>query len=249
MQFRYRMLVYKMARLAEKGELTAVQEIGFATQLAELVDKENLAGRVIEELFEHDYPQIRRIALNAIRRTGEFDLPELKPALLRRMSDSEPWLRHDAVWIIQEAEMDGGMLRAALRRLAGDVQLPQDAVKAKSNPGDAMLHARVRARQVLDGMLKKDATAALAALRAAMATLQAVTPGAYGQGTVGKLNEVRRDIQRRVAGRALASSTKLTFRRVEGDAGNVGGGLSVSESGPTETAIMPDGTKRKADVD
>lgn len=219
MQIRYRMLVFKMSRLASQNKLTAVQEIGFATELAELVVKEGIAERVVLELFDDQHPQLRRIAINAIRRTGRFDVPGLQSALLRRLTDPEPWLRHDAVWVMQEAAMDGGLVRAGLRRLAGSVQLPQDAVRAKSNPGDALLQAQVRARQALDALLKKDAQAALAALRATLATFAALNQEPYGSGTVGQMNLARRELQRRMARRALSSSTKLTFRRVEGPDG------------------------------
>ncbi|WP_255581502.1 hypothetical protein [Cupriavidus sp. AU9028] len=219
MQLRYRMLMFKMSRLAGQDKLTAVQEIGFATELAELVQKEGLAERVVQELFDDAHPQIRRIAVNAIRRTGQFEVNGLQGALLRRLSDPEPWVRHDAAWVIQEAKMDGGLLRAGLRRLAGSVQLPQDAVRAKENPTDGLLQAQVRARQILDAMLKKDAEAALAALRAAMAALSGLQKDPYSNGTVGKLNQERRQLQRRIAARALSSSTRLTFKRVEGPDG------------------------------
>ncbi|MBY4895563.1 hypothetical protein K6V06_00950 [Cupriavidus sp. AU9028] len=213
------MLMFKMSRLAGQDKLTAVQEIGFATELAELVQKEGLAERVVQELFDDAHPQIRRIAVNAIRRTGQFEVNGLQGALLRRLSDPEPWVRHDAAWVIQEAKMDGGLLRAGLRRLAGSVQLPQDAVRAKENPTDGLLQAQVRARQILDAMLKKDAEAALAALRAAMAALSGLQKDPYSNGTVGKLNQERRQLQRRIAARALSSSTRLTFKRVEGPDG------------------------------
>lgn len=216
MQIRYRMLAYKLSRLAGQNKLTSVQEIGFATELAELVVKEDLADRVVAELFDHEHPQIRRIAINAIRRTGRYDVAGLQAALLRRLADAEPWLRHDAAWVVQEAGMDGGLLRAALRRLAGNVQLPQDAVRAKSNPGDGLLQAQVRARQYLDALLKKDAETALAALRASLATFAGLSKEPYGNGTVGQLNLQRRELQRRIAGRALARGAKLTFKRVEG---------------------------------
>lgn len=229
MQFRYRMLVFKMSRLANQDKLTAVQEIGFATEFAELVAKEDVAGRIVAELFDHEHPQVRRIAVNAIRRTGRYDVPGLKPALLRRLTDPEPWLRHDAVWVVQDAAMDGGMVRAELRRLAGKVQLPQDAVRAKANPADGLLHAQVRARQALDALLKKDAAAAMAAVRAAMAAFSGLSKEPYNNGTVGQLNIVRRELQRRIASRALSSSTRLTFRRVEkAEDGKGGGGFAVT---------------------
>ncbi len=234
MQIRYRMLVFKMSRLASQNKLTAVQEIGFATELAELVVKEGIAERVVQELFDDEHAQLRRIAINAIRRTGRFDVPGLQSALLRRLSDAEPWLRHDAVWVMQEAAMDGGLVRAGLRRLAGTVQLPQDAVRAKSNPGDALLQAQVRARQALDALLKKDAQAALAALRATLATFAALNQEPYGSGTVGQMNLARRELQRRMARRALSSSTRLTFRRVEGPDGKTGFAESASTAGSVE---------------
>jgi hypothetical protein len=133
------------------------------------------------------------------------------------------------VWVVQEAAMDGGMVRAALRRLAGKVQLPQDAVRAKASPADGLLHAQVRARQALDALIKKDAATAMAAVRAAMAAFSGVSKDPYNNGTVGQLNIVRREQQRRIAARALSSSTRLTFRRVEpGADAKAGGAFAVT---------------------
>ncbi len=211
---RYRMLLFKMSRLANRNKLSGVEAIAFAGQFAELTASQEDAERLVADLFDHDNPQVRRIGLNAIRRSQRFTGPSLLPALLRRLADPEAWLRHDAVWVVQEAELDGAELRASLRRLAGGVQLPHDAVRARANPADAPLHAQVRARQALDTLIIKSAAAQNAALAAGGALGQVAQQTPYASGTVGHIGMVHRALQRRMAGRKLHSSTKLTFKPV-----------------------------------
>lgn len=212
---RYRMLLFKMSRLASKNKLSGVEEISLAGQFSEMIGSQEEADRLIEDLVDHENPQVRRIGLSAIRRTRRFGGRLLMPALLRRLADVEGWLRHDAVWIVQEGQLDGAELRAALRRVAGNVRLPQDAVRAKANPADGPLHAAVRARQALDVLIKKSAEAHNAAL-AAGGGLPGGTDGQpYAQGSVGHIRAVHRQLQRKMAGRKLKSSTKLRFKKVE----------------------------------
>ncbi|SDC52079.1 hypothetical protein SAMN05216345_102601 [Cupriavidus sp. YR651] len=212
---RYRMLLFKMSRLASKNKLSGVEEISLAGQFAELISAQEDADRVISDLIDHENPQVRRIGLSAIRRSRRFGGALLLPALVRRLADVEGWLRHDAVWIVQEAEMDGAELRAGLRRVAGNVQLPQDAVRARANPADGPLHAAVRARQVLDVLIQKSAAAHNAALAAGGGLPGATDGKPYAQGSVGHIGAVHRQLQRKMAGRKLNSSTKLRFRKVE----------------------------------
>lgn len=212
---RYRMLMFKMSRLVSKNKLSGVEEISLAGQFAEMIDSQETADRVIADLVDHANPQVRRIGLAAIRRSHRFGGQMLMPALLRRMVDAEGWLRHDAVWIAQEANMDGAELRAALRRVAGNVRLPNDAVRARANPADGPLHAAVRARQYLDVLIAKSAAAHNAALAAGGGLPGATDGRPYAQGSVGHIGAVHRQLQRKTAGRRLKSSTKLTFRKVE----------------------------------
>ncbi|QQX85117.1 hypothetical protein JJQ59_03925 [Cupriavidus necator] len=209
---RYHILLFKLNRLS-RNKLSGVEEVSLAGQLAEMVDSADTAARVIADLFDHANPQVRRIALNAIRRARQFSSPELQPALVRRMADAEAVLRHDAVWIVQETRMDGAELRAALRRLAGKVQLPWDAERARANPGDTALAAQVRARMALDKLLEKSAAQRNQAL-AAM-TLGGTPDQPYAEGTVGHKGLLHRALVRRQAGRRLNSSVKLTFRKLE----------------------------------
>ncbi len=209
---RYHILLFKLNRLS-RNKLSGVEEVSLAGQLAEMVDSADTAARVIADLFDHANPQVRRIALNAIRRARQFSSPELQPALVRRMADAEAVLRHDAVWIVQETRMDGAELRAALRRLAGKVQLPWDAERARANPGDTALAAQVRARMALDKLLEKSAAQRNQAL-AAM-TLGGTPDQTYAEGTVGHKGLLHRALVRRQAGRRLNSSVKLTFRKLE----------------------------------
>lgn len=210
---RYHILLFKLNRLVNRNTLSGVEEISLAGQLAEMIESADTAARIIDDLADHTNPQVRRIALNAIRRGRQYAPANLPPALVRRMADAEAAVRHDAVWIVQETRMDGAELRAALRRLAGKVQLPRDAERARANPGDTALAAQVRARMALDKLLEKSAAERNQAL-AAMA-LGAVGDLPYAVGTVGHKGLVQRALIRRQAGRRLDSSVKLTFRKVE----------------------------------
>ncbi|SOZ15435.1 conserved hypothetical protein [Cupriavidus taiwanensis] len=209
---RYHILLFKLNRLS-RNKLSGVEEVTLAGQLAEMIGSPDTAARVIDDLFDHVNPQVRRIALNAVRRARQFSTPALQPALVRRMADAEAAVRHDAVWIVQETRMDGAELRAALRRLAGKVQLPWDADRARANPGDTALAAQVRARMALDKLLEKSAAERNQAL-AAMA-LGSTSDQPYAEGTVGHKGLLHRALVRRQAGRRLNSSVKLTFRKVE----------------------------------
>jgi len=212
---RYRMLMFKLNRLVSKNRLSGVEEISLAGQFAELVESQEEADRIIADLVDHVNPQVRRIGLAAIRRTRRFGGRMLMPALLRRLADVEGWLRHDAVWIVQEGALDGAELRAALRRVAGNVRLPQDAVRARANPADGPLHAAVRARQALDVLIEKSAAAHNAALAAGGGLAGATDGKPYAQDSVGHIRAVHRQLQRKLAGRKLKSSTKLKFKKVE----------------------------------
>ena len=209
---RYHILLFKLNRLS-RNKLSGVEEVTLAGQLAEMIGSPDTAARVIDDLFDHANPQVRRIALNAVRRARQFSTPALQPALVRRMADAEAAVRHDAVWIVQETRMDGAELRAALRRLAGKVQLPWDADRARANPGNTALAAQVRARMALDKLLEKSAAERNQAL-AAMA-LGSTSDQPYAEGTVGHKGLLHRALVRRQAGRRLNSSVKLTFRKVE----------------------------------
>ncbi len=204
--------MFKLNRLS-RNKLSGMEEVSLAGQFAEMIDSAETAARVIADLFDHANPQVRRIALNALRRARQLSLPELQPALVRRVADAEAVVRHDAVWIVQETGMDGAELRAALRRLAGKVRLPWDAERARANPGDTALAAQVRARMALDKLLEKSAAERNQAL-AAMA-LGGTSDQPYAEGTVGHKGMLHRALVRRQAGRRLSSSVKLTFRKVE----------------------------------
>lgn len=212
---RYRMLLFKASRLAAKNKMSNVEEVSLAGQFAELLESQDDADRLITDLVDNENAHLRRIGLHAIRRARRFGGRVLMPALLRRLADTEGWLRHDAVWIVQEAKLDGGELRAGLRRLAGNIQLPQDAVRARDNPGDANLQAAVRARQALDVLIQKSAAEHNAALAAGGGLAGATDGKPYAQGSVGHIGAAHRQLQKRMAKRKLSSSTKLKFRKVE----------------------------------
>lgn len=117
---RYRMLMFKLNRLVGKNRLTGAEEISLAGQFAEMITSQEEVDRIIADLVDHENPQVRRIGLAAIRRSHRFGGQTLMQALLRRLADVEGWLRHDAVWIAQEGQLDSAELRAALRRVAGN---------------------------------------------------------------------------------------------------------------------------------
>jgi hypothetical protein len=88
-------------------------------------------------------------------------------------------------------------------------------VRAKQNPADGMLHAAVRARQYLDVLIARSAAAHNAALAAGGGLAGATDGKPYAQDSVGHIRAVHRQLQRKLAGRKLQSSTRLKFRKVE----------------------------------
>ncbi|MNL02860.1 hypothetical protein D3C87_1233810 [compost metagenome] len=73
----------------------------------------------------------------------------------------------------------------------------------------------MRARQALDVLIKKSAEAHNAALAAGGGLPGATDGQPYAQGSVGHIRAVHRQLQRKMAGRKLKSSTKLRFKKVE----------------------------------
>jgi hypothetical protein len=182
---RYHYLIYKIQRQASRGKLSGVDAISYAGQLAEHLDSATTAGRMVAELFDNESPQIRHIALNAIRRAHRYDAIGLSAAVARRLLDSEPSVRRDAVVMARDGQLDGGELRTALRVVAGDVQLPQDAERSRQNPTDTTLAVQVQAREWLDELIARTAAAEVAALSEAN-SLGMVAGQAYNSDSVGQ---------------------------------------------------------------
>jgi len=161
---RYQFLLFKLKRLLGRGEIPAVEEVSLAGQLAEMLDGPDMTDRVIADLFDHEHPQIRHIAMRAVRRAHRYDAPALPMGLARRMLETDFPLRQDAVALVKDSGLDTGEIRTALRMVAGDVQLPQDAERSKQNPSDTVLALQVKARELLDVMIAKTAAEEVAAL-------------------------------------------------------------------------------------
>lgn len=222
MQLRYRMLVFKLNRLTHQDRINAVEEIALAGQLAEQLEKPGMVERLVADLFDHENFHVRRIALNAVRRARGYQQADISLALLRKLRDPEPWLRHDAAWILQEAGLDSPHIRAALRQLAGPVLLPYDLIRAKANPSDALLHAQVRARQALDVLLARQTAS------------KVVAKLPYAAGTLGHSHKQRREQLKLTFEKHRERGAKLRFRRLESGDGGEGG-----EGGESKAAARP----------
>ncbi|QOT77332.1 hypothetical protein [Cupriavidus basilensis] len=203
MQLRYRMLVFKLNRVTRHDRISAVEEIALAGQLAEQLEKPGMVERLVADLFDHENSHVRRIALNAVRRAHGYRQADISLALLRKLGDPEPWLRHDAAWVLHEAGLDSPHIRAALRQLAGPVMLPYDLNRAKANPTDALLHAQVRARQALDVLLARQTAG------------KAVAKLPYAAGTLGHSHKKRREQLKVTFEKHRERGAKLNFRRLE----------------------------------
>lgn len=203
MQLRYRMLVFKLGRLSRQERISPVDEIVLAGQLAEQLEKPGMVERLVADLFDHENAHVRRIALNAVRRAHGYRQADLAHALLRKLADPEPWLRHDAAWILHEAGLDSPYIRAALRQLAGPVMLPYDLHRARANPADGLLNAQVRARQALDVLLARQIAS----------TVVAKLP--YANGTLGHTRTRRREQLKQTFEKHRERGAKLRFRRLE----------------------------------
>jgi hypothetical protein len=203
MQLRYRILVFKLSRLSRQERIGPVEEIALAGQLAEQLDKPEMVERLVADLFDHENAHVRRIALNAVRRAQGYRHADIAHALLRKLADAEPWVRHDAAWILREAGLDSPHIRAALRQLAGPVMLPYDLNRARANPADGLLNAQVRARQALDVLLARQTAD----------TVVAKLP--YANGTLGHARARRREHLKQAFEKHRERGAKLRFRRLE----------------------------------
>lgn len=107
---------------------------------------------VLAELVEHANPSGRRIGIHACPRAKQFQAAGLREALLRRLADPDPWVRYDAAWTVREAGYDGLDIREALGVLAAGVTLSDDLQRLKADSHNAVLAARVRAKEALDAL-------------------------------------------------------------------------------------------------
>nr|CAP48572.1 putative integron gene cassette protein [uncultured bacterium] len=147
---RFNRLVRRSVALGNSFPIMPIDEIRLSVEFAELPNQPKVIDRLIRELFDHENMHVRRIAVNACRRSEHFDEPGLRDALVRRLSDEEAWVRYDAAWAIGDAGYDDAEIRNGLRAAAGDAKLPGDEERRAENPSDADLSAKVRALEVLD---------------------------------------------------------------------------------------------------
>ncbi len=152
MSSRFDLLVDKSVRLANGFPIMPVEELRLSVAFAELPHQEEVVARLIRELFDHDNMHLRRIAINACRRSEMFSVPGLKEALTEKLFDPAAWVRYDAAWAIHDAQYDSPEIRRRLKVNAANSKLPDDEIRVRKNPSDAVLQAQVRARETLDAL-------------------------------------------------------------------------------------------------
>lgn len=138
--------------LGKSFPIMPIDEVRLAVAFAELPDIEQAVERLVAELFDHPDMHVRRIAVNACRRSEAFDVPSLKEAFTRRLEDSSAWVRYDAAWAIHAAAYDSPRIRQLLAGIAGDAPLVQLQEQVSSDLGNAELQAQARARETLDAL-------------------------------------------------------------------------------------------------
>lgn len=151
---RFNRLAAKSVKLGNSFPIMPIDEIRLSVAFAKLPDQEEVVSRLIRELFSHENMHVRRIAINACRRSGAFGVSGLKEALAEKLSDPEAWVRYDAAWAIEDAQFDSPEIRKKLTMLAANIKLPEDELSKEKNPSNADLQARVQARKTLDTIIK-----------------------------------------------------------------------------------------------
>jgi hypothetical protein len=149
---RFERLVKKAEKLGESFPIMPVDEIRLATAFTELPNRSSVVARLISELFDHPNMHVRRIAINACRRSKEFGVPGLEEAVTAKLGDSEPWVRYDAAWAALDAAYDSSTIRAALAAAAGAAPLQELQVAVEKDPGNPELRARLRAHEALHAL-------------------------------------------------------------------------------------------------
>lgn len=148
-------LVARSIELGNSFPVMPVDEIRLSVEFAELPEQTEVVARLIRDLFHHENMHVRRIAVNACRRSRRFDVPGLEAALTEKLADHEPWVRYDAAWAIKDAQYDNPRIRELLLKNAASVRLPEDEERLKGNRGNAELQAQVQARKTLDALLQR----------------------------------------------------------------------------------------------
>jgi len=146
-------LAAEAAKLGDRTIIMPIEEIRLAAAFAALPDQDRVVSRLISELFTHRNMHVRRIAVNAARRSKAFHTSGLKGALTARLSDAEEWVQYDAAWAIAEAGFDSSEIRERLDRIAGDVTAVEGETRVRAAAGNSKLQAQLRARKTLDSIL------------------------------------------------------------------------------------------------
>ena len=146
-------LVHQSIVVGSNFPVMPIDEIRLASAFAALPNQKTVVTRLMTELFEHPNMHVRRIAVNACRRSAAFDVPGLQEALVRKLRDPEPWVQYDAAWALQAAGFDTPEIRQLLTELSAGVMLPDDEARVRSKPSDAALQLKVQARKTLLALL------------------------------------------------------------------------------------------------
>jgi hypothetical protein len=139
--------------LGNSFPIMPIDEIRLAVAFTELPNQQEVVARLIQEPFHHHNMHVRRIAVNACRRSKHFDVPGLQDALTERLMDSEAWVRYDAAWAIHDAKYDSPKIRDLLSHNAGTMDLLEGESLLKINPSNSELQSQIRARKALNAIL------------------------------------------------------------------------------------------------
>ena len=145
-------LVSQTLLFAERSSVMPIEEIELSVAFAELPDPHATIARLLERLLPHDNLHVRRVALNACRRIGEFEAPGLKEALVAALEDPAGWVRYDAAWALRDAGFRDEAVVAALERAADGAKYPEDEDVLTSNRGDSKNMARLEAAKALHAL-------------------------------------------------------------------------------------------------
>ena len=148
-------LAIKAKSLADKEIMMPIEESRLAAQFATLAGSDpemqaDICKLLMRELFDHPNFHVRRVGVNGCRRIGRFDIAGLDSALVARLSDPHPWVRYDAAWAVEAAELRSPEAIQGLLTLAAGTPVPTEEEEQKLSRGDAQIQSRVRAAKALE---------------------------------------------------------------------------------------------------
>ncbi|HEU4670850.1 MAG TPA: hypothetical protein VFR91_09075 [Dyella sp.] len=142
--------------LGNSFPIMPIDEIRLAVAFTELPNQKEVVARLIRELFYHHNMHVRRIAVNACRRSQNFDVPGLQDALTEKLVDPEAWVRYDAARAIHDAKYDSPKIRDLLSQNAGIIDLHEGEPLLKGNPSNSELQSQIRSRKALNALLARE---------------------------------------------------------------------------------------------